>query len=265
MTARRLLIIALLAPVLALAARGAETSDSLARALAVYWASGAAPETLSAAERESFARGFADYYSTTDSLADRYLRGAMMAGYINRSLGEAAQMGLTVDRQAVGRYLVSALKGEQLGFTPQQASDFIDLQVAPEEAREFSAQSQAAFIADAAAQPGAVTTPSGLVFEVITEGEGVSPVDGQTVMVSYTGRLSDGSQFDATEAPIALTLGRVVPGFDEGLKMMKPGGRYRIVIPSDLGYGDRGVRGVIPGGAALDFTIDLIEVKPLTY
>ncbi len=262
MTSRRLLLLVLLAPVLALAARGAETSDSLARALAVYWASGAVPETVSPAERESMARGFADYYTATDSLADRYLRGAMMAGHIKRSLSEAAQMGLTVDTEAVGRYLAGAIRGDELGFTPREAAEFIDLQVAPEEAREFSDESQAAFIAEAAGRPGAVTTPSGLVFEVITEGEGAEPADGQTVVVSYTGRLSDGSQFDATEAPISLTLGRVVPGFDEGLKMMKPGGRYRIVIPSTLGYGDRGVRGVIPGGAALDFTIDLIEVKP---
>ena len=107
-----------------------------------------------------------------------------------------------------------------------------------------------------------MTTPSGLVFQVLTEGEGPMPADGDTVSVLYTGRLSDGSEFDSTDKPVDLSVSGVVPGMSEGLKMMKPGGRYRLVIPSDLGYGNRGIRGVIPGGAALDFTVELVGIKP---
>ena len=96
-----------------------------------------------------------------------------------------------------------------------------------------------------------------------TEGEGAQPVSGDEVEVTYTGRLSDGSVFDSTDSPITFGVDRVVPGFSEGLKLMKPGGRYRIVMPASLAYGERGAGGgIIPPGAAVDFTVDLIGIKP---
>ncbi|MDE6557251.1 MAG: FKBP-type peptidyl-prolyl cis-trans isomerase, partial [Duncaniella sp.] len=104
--------------------------------------------------------------------------------------------------------------------------------------------------------------PSGLVFQVITEGEGAMPQSGERVKVNYTGRLSDGTVFDQTDAPVTFDVDRLVPGFTEGLKMMRPGGTYRLVIPASLGYGDTGAAGVIPPGAALDFTVELVEVVP---
>lgn len=107
---------------------------------------------------------------------------------------------------------------------------------------------------------GAVTTPSGLVFEVITEGEGDFPGAADKVNIEYTGRLSDGSVFDKTEEPVSFDLVRLVPGFREGLQMMRPGGEYRIVLPASLGYGERGVGDVIPPGAAIEFTVRLLSV-----
>ncbi|MDE5647858.1 MAG: FKBP-type peptidyl-prolyl cis-trans isomerase [Muribaculaceae bacterium] len=75
--------------------------------------------------------------------------------------------------------------------------------------------------------------------------------------VSYEGRLSDGTVFDTTETPIAMTVGTLVPGFNQGLMKMRPGGTYRLVIPAEMGYGREGIPGVIPGNAALDFTVTL--------
>ena len=103
-------------------------------------------------------------------------------------------------------------------------------------------------------------TPTGLLFEVITEGEGASPTESDQVRVTYTGRLSDGTVFDSTEKPVQFPVGNLVAGFSEGLKMMKPGGDYRIIIPPQLGYGEKGAAGVIPPGAVLDFTIHLNDI-----
>lgn len=245
-------------------AAAAEPTDSLASALATYWAGAVNTSAMTPAQREAFAGGFDAYFLRGDSLATPYLRGAMMALQIEASVAEAATIGLHVDPQALSAAMSAALRGLPTGFTPAQAQDYIDRQVAPEEAAAFAPEAQEAFMAEAAARPGAVVTPSGLVFEVITEGEGPMPAPGSEVKVTYTGRLSDGTVFDSTdgEAPVAFNVDRVVPGMSEGLKMMRPGGTYRITFPASLGYGREGVRGVIPGGAALDFTVGLIEVSP---
>ncbi len=258
----RSLILLSVAAALGMSAQAAEPTDSLASALATYWGSAINTAALSPAERDAFAKGFEENFQSEDSIKAQYVRGAMMAANISRSIAEASVMGIEVSPEALAKAFVTVVRGGSVGFTPESAQAFIDRQIAPEEAREFSAESQAQFIATEAAVPGAVTTPSGLVFQVLTEGEGPMPKDGDTVSVTYTGRLSDGSVFDSTEKPIDLTVSGVVPGMSEGLKMMKPGGRYRLVIPSALGYGERGIRGVIPGGAALDFTVDLVGIRP---
>ena len=124
------------------------------------------------------------------------------------------------------------------------------------------AASQQAFIDSVAALPGARQLPSGVVVVTEQAGTGDFPTDSSTVMARYTGRFSNGFVFDSTDEPVALPVGELVAGFSEGLKLMQPGGRYRLVIPADKGYGPRGVAGHIPGNAALDFTIDVSAIKP---
>lgn len=104
--------------------------------------------------------------------------------------------------------------------------------------------------------------PSGLVFEVITEGEGTSPTIDNRVRLLYTGRLADGTVFDQTERPVDFPLRGLVPGFSEGLSLMKPGGTYRLFIPPSLGYGEEGAAGTIPPNAAIDFQVQLLEILP---
>lgn len=256
------LLLASLSPLVSKGA-GPEVTDSLASALATYWAGAVSGDRLSPAEREAFAKGFDEHFLKSDILDAQYLRGAMMASQIERSVADAASMGLHVDRTALAAAMSAALRGEPTGFTPRQASDYIDRQVAPGEAAAFAPEAQEAFLASAAARPGAVKTPSGLVFEVLTEGEGPMPAPGSSVKVNYTGRLSDGTVFDTTEGetPIELKVDRVVAGMSEGLRLMRPGGIYRLTLPAALGYGDEGIRGVIPGGAALEFTVELLNVQ----
>jgi len=112
----------------------------------------------------------------------------------------------------------------------------------------------------AASPPSSVTTPSGLRFEVLEAGTGRRPVRGDAVLVTYVGRLADGTIFDSTAQPVGLSVSGAIPGFTEALQMMNEGGRYRFRIPPRLAYGARGRPGIVPPNAELDFTLTLIRV-----
>lgn len=111
-----------------------------------------------------------------------------------------------------------------------------------------------------AAESATVITPSGLRFQVLRPGSGRRPGPGDAVLVTYEGRLADGTIFDAATQPIGLRVADMVPGFAEALALMNEGGRYRFRIPSRLGYGARGLRGAVPPNAELDFTLALIRI-----
>lgn len=113
-----------------------------------------------------------------------------------------------------------------------------------------------------------VTTDSGLIIQDIECGSGEEAQTGEAVTVHYVGTLEDGTQFDSSRdrgEPFSFPLGagQVIPGWDEGVVGMKPGGVRKLTIPSDLAYGDAGRPPVIPPAATLIFEIELIESKPL--
>jgi peptidylprolyl isomerase len=110
-----------------------------------------------------------------------------------------------------------------------------------------------------------IETPSGLKYVVITEGDGAMPQSGQRVFVHYVGTLEDGTKFDSSRdrgRPFDFIIGQgqVIRGWDEGVGMMKVGDRRKLIIPPDLGYGDRGAGGVIPPGATLIFDVELLRI-----
>jgi len=110
----------------------------------------------------------------------------------------------------------------------------------------------------------AKTTASGLRYIVEKEGTGASPLATNTVTVHYTGTLLDGKKFDSSVdrgQPATFPLNQVIPGWTEGLQLMKVGGKTKFIIPPALGYGDNGAGGVIPPKAWLIFDVELLEVK----
>jgi len=120
------------------------------------------------------------------------------------------------------------------------------------------------FLQENAKKEGVKTTPSGLQYLVLTEGNGKSPKATDTVLVHYKGTLLDGTEFDSSykrNEPISFPLNRVIPGWTEGVQLMKEGAKYRFFIPSDLAYGSRGAGGDIGPDETLIFDVELLKVQ----
>lgn len=112
--------------------------------------------------------------------------------------------------------------------------------------------------------PDVKETPSGLQYIVEKEGEGATPAATDEVTVHYTGRLLDGTVFDSSVnrgEPATFPLNRVIPGWTEGVQLMKEGAKYTFFIPSDLAYGPQGIEGVIPPHSTLIFEVELIKIN----
>jgi len=244
-------------------------SDTVSVALATVWSGHMSPvleqkyseNNTATAE---FVRGINDAFNVPAE-QEPYYQGILQGFTIVERLGQMRELGFPVDRDVFVKSLIVALNGGETGFTPASADRYLNDYMSRQYERQLAAdtlstESQKAFLAREGAREGVITTPQGLLFEVITEGDGQGPSLDDSVMVTYTGRLYNGEVFDESQSVVTFPVAGLVPGFTQGLLMMKPGGTYRIIIPSELGYGPRGTAGVIPGNAALDFTITLHEV-----
>jgi FKBP-type peptidyl-prolyl cis-trans isomerase FkpA len=113
-----------------------------------------------------------------------------------------------------------------------------------------------------AGDTGIKATPSGLRYKVIAPGKpGTHPTDADIGLVSYIGKLPDGTVFDKSQQPVPMPVAAVVPGFSEGLKLMNKGAKYRFWIPPQLGYGDK-ANGPIPANSTLVFDVELVDFLP---
>ncbi len=123
-----------------------------------------------------------------------------------------------------------------------------------------------AFLKENATKEGVKTTESGLQFKVLTEGnaDGKTPASTDTVVVHYRGTLIDGTEFDSSYKrgeTISFPLNRVIPGWTEGVQLMKEGAKYQFFIPSNLAYGPQGAGGVIGPDETLIFEVELVKVR----
>lgn len=190
--------------------------------------------------------------------------GTVLGNTIGGIVSEFRQGGIDLDSRRVAETAVNAALGSYEAMDLESAQMLVNEMLASLKplagVDSFDTASQLRFLDDAAARSGAVRTPSGVVFEVLVEGEGAMPRPEDSVRVFYVGRLSDDTIFDATDDPVLFPLDNLTPGLAEAILMMRPGGKYRVTIPSALAYGEQGIPGVIPGRAALQFVVELTDI-----
>jgi FKBP-type peptidyl-prolyl cis-trans isomerase FkpA len=130
-------------------------------------------------------------------------------------------------------------------------------------AADTEKKASGAFLEKMSKEPGAVRSPTGVIYIPVKVGTGASPKADSTVKVHYHGTLRDGTVFDSSVQrgePISFPLNGVIPCWTEGVQKMKVGGKAKLVCPSEQAYGDRG-QGPIPGGAALMFEVELLAIE----
>ncbi|HRU05489.1 MAG TPA: FKBP-type peptidyl-prolyl cis-trans isomerase [Candidatus Brocadiia bacterium] len=120
------------------------------------------------------------------------------------------------------------------------------------------------FLAKNKGKKGVITTPSGLQYEILKQGDGASPKATDTVKVHYAGKLLDGTEFDSSYGrgqPTTFPCNRVIAGWTEALQLMKVGGKYRLYIPAKLAYGERGAGPKIGPNSTLIFDVELLGIE----
>ncbi|MEM9757915.1 MAG: FKBP-type peptidyl-prolyl cis-trans isomerase [Pseudomonadota bacterium] len=180
--------------------------------------------------------------------------------------------GMTVDVDAFAAGLSDAISGDPQRLTDAEIqSEMVAFQERINAERQASANALAeanataseAFLAENGAREGVITTESGLQYEVLEAGEGAMPGAGDSVEVHYRGTLVDGTEFDSSYArgePVTFGVGQVIAGWTEALQLMPVGSKYKLYIPSDLGYGTGGAGERIGPNAALIFEVELISI-----
>jgi FKBP-type peptidyl-prolyl cis-trans isomerase len=212
-------------------------------------AAAVAPEVDDSAAFNAMGYAMASQLRLNIGFADDELE-QIFQGMRNAANGEAEPEDF---QQAVAR-------AQQIYMARMQVFQQEEQQRAQEIAEGNKAEAES-FFASLEGKDGIQKTNSGLYYEVLQEGTGKSPGETDRVKVNYSGVLIDGREFDANENADFM-VNRVVPGFSEGLRLMKEGGMIKLYIPSELGYGDRPARpgSVIEPGDALIFEVELLEV-----
>lgn len=140
---------------------------------------------------------------------------------------------------------------------------FDRLQSSRQEKIDEEKKAGAAFLAENKKKEGVIELPNGIQYQVLKEGSGEKPKLGDTIKAHYAGRLINGKEFDSSykrNAPFSAPILNLIKGWQIVLPMMPLNSKWQLWIPSDLAYGDAGAGGSIPGGAVLDFEIELLEI-----
>ena len=180
------------------------------------------------------------------------------------------QQGVNVEGAAFGAAVDDALNDRPSEMNTEQMSEaFRQMKevMAKQKAEAGIAARQASekFLAENGDNEGVVVLPSGLQYQIIQPGEGDTPPAGSQVTVHYRGTLISGKEFDSSYArnePATFSLNGVIPGFSEGLSLMNKGAKWKLFIPSNLGYGEFGAPGAIGPNEELIFEVDPIAITP---
>ncbi len=176
-------------------------------------------------------------------------------------------MGVTdIDFKDFDEALHDAFEGKESKLSPEDANKLIQEYLQQLAAKKTAEMKEAGekFLAENLKNENVKSTPSGLQYIVEKEGEGEHPTATDEVTVHYTGKLLDGTVFDSSVSrgePATFPLNRVIPGWTEGVQLMKEGAKYTFFIPSDLAYGPQGVPNAIPPHSTLIFEVELIKIN----
>lgn len=208
-----------------------------------------------------------------DDQKSAYALGASLGRYMENSLKEQEKLGIKLDKDQLiaGVQDAFAVKSKLSDQEIEQTLQVFETRVktAAQQKMEKDAadnETKGKVFRDAfAKEKGVKTSATGLLFKVDKAGTGAVPKDSDTVVVNYKGTLTDGKEFDNSYTrgePLSFRLDGVIPGWTEGLKNIKKGGKIKLVVPPALAYGKNGVPG-IPANSTLVFDVELLDIKPV--
>lgn len=200
-----------------------------------------------------------------------YALGASLGRYMDNSLKEQEKLGIKLDKNLLISGVEDAfvnksrLTDQEIEQTLQTFEGRVkaSAQAKIEQDAKVNAVKGDKFRAEFAQEKGVKKTKSGLLYLVEKPGAGAEPKSSDTVVVNYKGTLVDGTEFDNSYTrgePLSFRLDGVIPGWTEGLKLVKKGGKIKLVIPPELAYEKTGVPG-IPANSTLVFEVELLDVK----
>lgn len=209
-----------------------------------------------------------------DDQKTAYALGASLGRYMENSLQEQEKLGVKLDKEQLIAGVQDAfadkskLSDEDIEKTLQEFETRVKsaAQAKMEKDAKENAEKGKTFRDAFAKESGTKKSSTGLLYKVEKEGSGDAPKDSDTVVVNYKGTLIDGKEFDNSYTrgePLSFRLDGVIPGWTEGLKNIKKGGKIKLVIPPELAYGKTGVPG-IPADSTLVFDVELLDIKPAT-
>lgn len=192
----------------------------------------------------------------------------VLVGSNNLKQLETAPGGGEISKEVMASAFRAASMGEEAALTDEQANELVRkfFESASQREAQKALEEGNAFLEKNKARAGVTTTESGLQYEVITAGTGALPVATDQVRVHYHGTLIDGKVFDSSVdrgEPVVFGVNQVIPGWTEALQLMPVGSKWKIYLPSNIAYGDRGAGGDIGPNSVLIFEVELLEiVKP---
>ena len=204
--------------------------------------------------------------NATDKIPETEMEKVSYSLGVNVATGVKAQGLDTIDANAVAKAFNDVFEGNDLDISEEESmkvlQDYFGKLQAAKQAKTSEVGS--AYLTENAAKEGVITTESGLQYEILTTGTGATPTADDQVTVHYHGMLTDGTVFDSSVdrgEPAQFGVTQVIPGWIEALQLMSVGDKWKLTIPSELAYGDRGAGGLIGPGATLVFEVELLGIN----
>ncbi|KXO07421.1 FKBP-type peptidyl-prolyl cis-trans isomerase FkpA precursor [Moritella sp. JT01] len=221
--------------------------------------------------QEAPAEKVTDIQTYTEDQQAAYAIGSIVARNLVAPLKRQEELGAPLDKKIIVQGITDALNeatqlsDEELQTVLKAYDEKMNtLSTEAERVESKKADVDAKkFFAENGKKEGITTTESGLQYEVLATGTGEQATPNDTVTVHYTGSLLDGSVFDSSVErgePATFALNRVIPGWTEGVALMNVGSKYKLYIPSELGYGAQGAGADIPPNSTLIFEVELLEI-----